>query len=587
MVKKQANTVEELLQKIDELEFRLSESEEALSAIRNGEVDAIIVSGSDGEKVFSLATAETPYRILLEEMDEGAMTINSECNVLYCNQKFADLLSRPISQIIGSNCNDFISESENEKFRKLVNETHKSQTTGLFSFTNKINASLRYLQFSFRSLPAGITGEISIIASDVTDMKKYQEHLEEVVKDRTLEINNINEQLRNDLIKLEKARVSLSESEQKYRTTLNSIGDAVIATDLNGFVIYMNPLAEQITGWVFIEAKNKPVGEIFNVIDEETRDKIDNPVVEALQKGVIYVGLTNHTLLIRKDGSEIVIADSAAVIKDKNGDSSGVVLVFRDMTQKRLSEKLLRESERKYQALFNNKTVGLSYCQTIFDNNGTPVDYIVLDINSTYELLVGITRKQIVGKWITEVFPGLSQDLIDKHNRVALTGEEIHFEIYEPTIDMWFDINVFSPLKGYFITIFYNITSRKKAEEALKESKLKLDLAIENANIGLWEWNLKTDEMFWDERMEKMFDIQPDSFERNYKSFEKLINEEDVSHVQKAILDAIERDWPYETLFRTRLENGKTKYISSKALVNKDNSGEAISSPVFVLMLHH
>lgn len=188
-----------LLHEIEELKTRLSESEEALNAIRNGEVDAIIVSGSDGQKVFSLTNAETSYRILLEEMNEGAITINSEGNVLYCNQRFADLVARPVSQIIGFKCIDIISEGEKEKFRKLVKKACKDQTSGLFSFSNE-SSSTKYLQLSFRLLPSEITGDISIIASDVTEMKQYQDHLEEIVKERTIlnrELLRSNKELEN------------------------------------------------------------------------------------------------------------------------------------------------------------------------------------------------------------------------------------------------------------------------------------------------------------------------------------------------------------------------------------------------------
>jgi len=96
MAKKQVDIVDELLQKNAELQSRLSESEEALNAIRNGEVDAIIVSGAGGEKVFSLTSAETPYRILLENMNEGAVTLNSGGNVLYCNHRY---YSKPLKHI--------------------------------------------------------------------------------------------------------------------------------------------------------------------------------------------------------------------------------------------------------------------------------------------------------------------------------------------------------------------------------------------------------------------------------------------------------------------------------------------------------
>jgi len=161
--------------------------------------------------------------------------------------------------------------------------------------------------------------------------------------------------------------------------------------------------------------------------------------------------------------------------KDAQGQTVGWLASIQDITEQKKVQEALLEANQKYRALFNNKTVGLSYCRTIFNDHRQPIDYTVLDINATYERLVGIRREQIVGKKITEAFPGVSQDLIDRHNRVAVTGQDSHFEICEPTIDRWFDVNVFSPQTGYFVAIFYNITARMKAEEALRELNATLE----------------------------------------------------------------------------------------------------------------
>ena len=136
------------------------------------------------------------------------------------------------------------------------------------------------------------------------------------------------------------------ESEARYRTTLMSVGDAVIATDAAGRVAMMNPVAERLTGWRESEAAGRPLAEIFVIVNEGTRQEVENPVVRVLHDGVV-VGLANHTLLIARDGSERPIADSGAPIRDAQGDIVGVVLVFRDQSDERRIERalqLLRES---------------------------------------------------------------------------------------------------------------------------------------------------------------------------------------------------------------------------------------------------
>lgn len=127
--------------------------------------------------------------------------------------------------------------------------------------------------------------------------------------------------------------------------TLRSIGDAVIATDVEGNVTFMNPVAEDVTGWTIAEARGIALEGIFRILNERTRVTVNNPVREVLEKGCI-VGLANHTLLVRKDGTEVPIDDSAAPIRNPHGHIVGVVLVFRDISQAHLTEKALKRADR-------------------------------------------------------------------------------------------------------------------------------------------------------------------------------------------------------------------------------------------------
>lgn len=145
----------------------------------------------------------------------------------------------------------------------------------------------------------------------------------------------------------------LSSSESLIRTTLYSIGDAVITTDKQGRVQHMNPVAEQLSGWKEREAKGNLLEKVFKIINEESRNKVENPVLRVLSEGMV-VGLTNHNLLISKDGKEIPIADSGAPIKNESGEIVGVVLVFRDQTEERARQKTLEEKSRLLEAFFEN-----------------------------------------------------------------------------------------------------------------------------------------------------------------------------------------------------------------------------------------
>ena len=148
-------------------------------------------------------------------------------------------------------------------------------------------------------------------------------------------------------------------AQQKYRTILYSIGDAVIVTDDEGRVSQMNPVAEHLTGWTEPEAVGKPLDEVFHIIDEETRQPLENPVWRVLRDGQI-IGLASHTLLVARDGTERPIADSGAPVHDELSAMRGVVLIFRDQSAEHASQKALQESERRLSTLLNNLP-GMAY----------------------------------------------------------------------------------------------------------------------------------------------------------------------------------------------------------------------------------
>ncbi|HVN95797.1 MAG TPA: PAS domain S-box protein [Syntrophorhabdaceae bacterium] len=144
-----------------------------------------------------------------------------------------------------------------------------------------------------------------------------------------------------DITDRKRAEIALLASEQRWATTLASIGDAVISTDTSGSVTYMNATAEALTGWTLDDALQKAITEVFHIINEETRLEVENPISKVLREGMI-VGLANHTLLVKKDGTEIPIDDSGAPIRDKEGRTQGVVLIFRDITERKQAEQALR-----------------------------------------------------------------------------------------------------------------------------------------------------------------------------------------------------------------------------------------------------
>ncbi len=196
----------------------------------------------------------------------------------------------------------------------------------------------------------------SLIASVPADYLEDDEEralFEEISKDLGLALHDMeNEQRRRT------AERELQENEQWLAVTLQSIGDAVLATDRKGNITFMNEIASELTGWSIDEANGMRLNEVFNIINEYSREKVENPVEKVLREGKI-VGLANHTVLISKSGKEIPIDDSGAPIKDEQGEIIGVVLVFQNITERKQAEESIRKSEETYRNLFHNAQVGL------------------------------------------------------------------------------------------------------------------------------------------------------------------------------------------------------------------------------------
>ena len=184
---------------------------------------------------------------------------------------------------------------------------------------------------------AGIAGSTMGRITTEQELRRHQRHLEDLVEERTH---------------------ALRESEQRWAATLSSIGDAVIATDDAGNIAFMNAVAENLTGWTFDGASGAHVAEVFRIINEHTRVEVESPVVRVLREGMI-VGLANHTLLVRKDGREVPIDDSGAPITDAAGGITGVVLVFRDIAERRQAEEALQRSHEELEVRVRERTAEL------------------------------------------------------------------------------------------------------------------------------------------------------------------------------------------------------------------------------------
>ncbi len=306
-----------------------------------------------------LKDSEAKYRLLIENLPQKIFIYKSESVFSSCNANFARDLGISSDDIENKSVYDLFPADLAAKYAADNIRLMKSGRTESLEEEYVQDEQRRWVQTvktPLRDAAGNVTGLIGIFW-DITerkllekDLEQHRNHLEELVEKRTSELQEINDNLKAEVAARQHAEDSYRESEEWLATTLNSIGDAVIATDSEGCIRFMNPVAEKLTEWSASEAIGKQTSEIFRIINEETRKPVSNPVAKVLKHGIIEL-LANHTVLMSKSGKEYPIADSGAPIKDKDGRTIGVVLVFRDVTEQRKAEAKIAESEKKYRSL--------------------------------------------------------------------------------------------------------------------------------------------------------------------------------------------------------------------------------------------
>jgi PAS domain S-box-containing protein len=270
---------------------------------------------------------------------------------------------------------------------------------------------------------------------------------------------------------LAKTNATLQFEREMLRITLASIGDAVITTDVTGCIAYMNGVAASLTGWIQEEAVGKPLDAVFNIVNEETREVAENPAKRALEEGVI-VRLVNHTVLIRKDGTERPIDDSAAPIRDGKGDVLGCVLVFRDITERRRAVQELADEKGRIESIVNHVIDGI----IAIDEDGT-----VEAFNPAAERLFGYKAKEVIGQNVKLLMP---QPFHTEHDgyladyrrtgqaKIIGIGREVEGRCKDgSTFPMGLAVSEFwLGKRRYFTGLVRDITKQRRAEESLRES---------------------------------------------------------------------------------------------------------------------
>lgn len=383
-----------------------------------------------------LKHSEENYRNVFENANEAILILQDK-RISYCNMKTSEIIGWSLDKLLGRKFLDLIHPDDKGRIVKY----HIKRIFGMEVPT----------QYRFKALhKSGKTVYLDVTAARIIWQGKPAAMT--FMTDVT------------DEMKIDSA---LKESEYKYRTLTENMLEGVAIIDSKGHVLFANSAARKITG--LENEKNIKGFSALSMIDVNDRKRAKKNLAKTFLGNI---STSNEYKLSKDCKSSTCWVELISRAINYQGKRAALV-TFRDISERKMIEENLKESERKYSSIFSHLTSGFSYHKIIKNARGKPVDYKFIEINDSFEKITGIKRKDIIGKCFTEVFPNVEKethDLIQVYGNTAITGKSIKFEKKWKSKNKWFHISVYSPKKDYFVTIFDDITESKRSQEILKEA---------------------------------------------------------------------------------------------------------------------
>jgi len=398
-------TREDLQAEIDQLRERLQEYEETLRAIREGEVDALLVTGSDGDQIFTLKGAESPYRLLVEQMSEGALSLNADGLILYSNVRFAELVGQPLERVIGSAVQQFIEPADLPEYEALIRDASRAGARGEVHLRTP-HGRVFPVYLSVNILPGDDSPDLCLVVTDLTGQKR-------------------NEQI--------------VAAERLAQSILEQAAEAIVVTDAKDKILRANAAAQRLAGQNVLLRNFR---DVFPFEPQEPPSKQDGGAADELtgesflslaRRGVNIRGLQGR---MRCDQTILSVIVGAGALKDAAGEFVGCVITLADISEIKRVEEQLRQTQ-KLESLgllaggvahdFNNLLVGIMgnaslALETV--SSDSPATTMLKDVVAASETAANLTKQLLAyaGKGRFVIEPVDLSDLVRRISSLIQTS---------------------------------------------------------------------------------------------------------------------------------------------------------------------
>lgn len=409
--------------------------------------------------------------------------------------------------------------------------------------------------------------EVQSTNEELQSVNEEMEAAKEELESGNEELIALNEELNSKNFEL----IETKEFAENLVDTANTI---IVTLDVNACITTFNSFAEELTGRTKSEVLGKNWFDLFIPNkDKENLPKVFKDVLDNMPNA------SNHeNSIITESGEERLVSWNNTTIHDNSKNITGILSIGIDITEQKIVEDALKESEEKLSALFDTMTEMVVLHEVVFDSNDKAVDYMITDCNKTFTTVTGIAKKDAIGKLATIVYQASSAPYFDEYSKVAITGKPYTFYTYYPPMGKHFMISVVSPGKNKFATITTDITLIKETEKNLQESEGKFRRLTENAKDTIFRMSLP-DRIFEfvSEASYEIFGYTPEEFYDDKNLFSHIIHPDWQNYFENEWKNIFAGNMPPFYEYQIIHKSGEIRWLNQRDVLIKDNNNNPIA----------